>query len=548
MTQETIYTRSDPKIFMFDDGRHAGTLYQMEPPLTPGDLTFNVDLLVDSGADTLFYHVGLEGGVVLYDSKVAPKWGENVTKWKHPVWYRASRNIKSLIDQGHDPLNLLCERAHQKGIWFIATNWVGFEGGDRETSGGLGRKSDFVYDNPQFQVGPEDDSRSNHVSPERFSFLHPEVREKRFVIFEELLDQYTTDGIELNLTDLAPLCKFSEVDTLAPIMTQWIQDLRDVAINSQKSQGRKKRIFVRIPAHPDAWSILGYDVRTWVEKNLVDGLICMPDMSHSTPGNSELDQHMDLSEAVDLVNGSNCRVFYGLRNIIGRDLKQYATPQMTWAAAANAYSQGAHGFGVAEAMWSPNGWPWTSEEYDTLRILGHPEMLAMADKLYRVRSAKKSVPPTDYHWIPGVSPTLPKVLDVDQPVDIDFRISDDVSRWNDLGRVESVKLRVRITSIEPSLNEIEIYFNDALLPDQILKLNDSTFRILKHGAVGPYGHFYEYLLTPDYYPNIGNNSVKVVWVKADTEVEFGGGVMVYDVDFEIKYRRHRNFEKNPVDY
>ena len=69
-------------------------------------------------------------------------------------------------------------------------------------------------------------------------------------------------------------------------MTQWIQDLRDVAISSQKSQGRKKRIFVRIPAHPDAWSMFGYDVRTWVEKNLVDGLICMPDMSHSTPGNS----------------------------------------------------------------------------------------------------------------------------------------------------------------------------------------------------------------------------------------------------------------------
>ena len=45
----------EPRVFMFDDGRHAAGLYQFEAPLTPRDLEFNVDQLVDSGVDTLVY-------------------------------------------------------------------------------------------------------------------------------------------------------------------------------------------------------------------------------------------------------------------------------------------------------------------------------------------------------------------------------------------------------------------------------------------------------------------------------------------------------------
>ena len=64
--------------------------------------------LASSGVDTLIWLAGVEGGNVIYDSKVAPLWGSNVETWTHPVWFRGWKNPQALIAEGHDPLALLC--------------------------------------------------------------------------------------------------------------------------------------------------------------------------------------------------------------------------------------------------------------------------------------------------------------------------------------------------------------------------------------------------------------------------------------------------------
>ena len=57
----------------------------------------------------------------------------------------------------------------------------------------------------------------------------------------------------------------------------------------------------------------------------------------------------------------------GFSDLLGRQLERAATQPMIWAAASNAYARGADGFAIVEYHWTPNGWPWTSEEYETLR-------------------------------------------------------------------------------------------------------------------------------------------------------------------------------------
>ena len=86
----------EPRVFFYDDGRHASGLYQFAPPLSPESFTFTVDQLVNSGVDTLFYSAGLEGGAAQYDSRVIQKWGDNVDVWSHEIFYRASRNHRLL--------------------------------------------------------------------------------------------------------------------------------------------------------------------------------------------------------------------------------------------------------------------------------------------------------------------------------------------------------------------------------------------------------------------------------------------------------------------
>ena len=529
----------EPRVFMFDDGRHAACLYQFEAPLTPRDLEFTVDQLVDSGVDTLVYFAGVEGGVVLYDSEVAQAWGDNVTTWTHPVWYRAARNIQQLIQDGHDPLDILVKRCNKKGIFFLASNWVNLVGGDRKTHGGLGRKCDFVYEHPEFQVGDEDDPRAEYVAPERFSFLHAPVRDYRFRMFAELLTRYSTDGIELNLLNDIPFCRFRDTTALTPLMTEWIRKLRDVANNAAEAQQRRKRIYVRIPSQPDGWKMLGYDVKKWVEERLVDGLIVFPAAMEGT-----LDQHADCSAAIELAHRHGCRVLTALSGLVGRQFEQYATQPMIWSAAANAYMQGSDGFGFAQHHWTPNGWPWTAEDYETLRLTGHPELLETANKLYRAPSNASQNPPD--RWLPRAEPELPHKLVEGERVEVPLRVADRLGDWHAAGKVAGVHLRIRITSIEPALNDVHIALNGQRLPDDALQLSDLIYRLHSGGAIGPYGYIYDYALEPGYYPKRGHNVVSVTLARKDPHVDLE--FSLYDVDLEIQYRSHRHFNARPVAY
>eukprot|EP01052_Picozoa_sp_SAG31_P028856 SAG31_NODE_2821_length_5040_cov_14.991500_5_plen_108_part_00 len=90
-----------------------------------------------------------------------------------------------------------------------------------------------------------------HCRPERLDFLLPEVRAERFAIFEELLREYDTDGVELDLSlekEFGPLTKLSRIDELAPVLTAWIRRLKAVAVDATARSGRRKRLYVRIPA------------------------------------------------------------------------------------------------------------------------------------------------------------------------------------------------------------------------------------------------------------------------------------------------------------
>ena len=545
----------EPRVFFYDDGRHYSGLYQFAPPLEAADLTYAVDQLVDSGVDTLLYSAGLEGGAVQYGSQVAQKWGDNVDVWVHPIFYRASRNLQQLVADGNDPMRILAERCHQKGIWFIPTCPVCIIGGGAESERGYGRKSDFVFDNPQFYVGEDDHPQAELLGrmfgTGRLNFLHAEVRRERFQIFEELLTRYESDGVELDLSldnEFGPFCRFGEVAQLAPVLTQWIRDIREVARTAEQAQGRRKRVYIRIPSGPPSmWRIPGFEVETWVSEKLVDGLVCMSPYKKETPRNALLmfDQDLDLSAAVRLTRGTGCRVLAGITSSLGRQLESTATGPMVWAAAALAYDKGADGFGLSSGGWVPNGWPWTAAEYETLRYLGHPELLATADKNYRVRSlARGASDPKPL--FPIQDPILPQRLPEGKPVNLPLAVADDLPRWQALGRVKSVRLRVRVTSIEPSLDKMAVTLNGRSLPDAIRNDIDLHFRVLKNMAVGPYGYILEYHLPPDHYPRKGTNQVGVTLVKRDPRIS--GPVDVVDVDCHIDYRHHRNFEDSPIQY
>ena len=542
--------RSEPKVFNIDDGRHMAGLYQFQPPLTPDDITLNLDQMVSSGMDTLIYIAGLVGGSVLYDSRVAQKIGDNVQRWVHPVYYRTARNVQRLISDGYDPLKLLCDRANENGLWLLTSAWNTVTGGVREPYIWEGGNSDFAFDNPHLQVGEDEDPRSKHTDSTRFNFLHGEVREERFALFKEMLTEYETDGIVLNFTELVPLCKFSQVNDLSSVLTQWISRLKDVASKAESDQNRRKMIYAKVPSHPDACSMLGLEIKKWVSSKFVDGLICqsslMPD---------PMDQYCDLKWIKNVVHNSDCRVLVGTSTHIGRHLSRVATPQMLNAAASNAYTEGADGFGFVSGGSLIHDWPWGNSTYGTIRLFGNPDLLATSDKIYRARSdAKHDCTPnfsrypkdglTD--WTPGSEVILPVTLLEGKPVEIPLLINENLQKWNNEGRVEHVELKVRISGLEPDLNDISIQLNNHILSEELLQLEDLTFRYVNGNLVAPYGFVYRYGLTSEYYPKIGRNLVTVTLIKRDPNIE--PPFQIYDIDLTVKYKPHRNFNSAGLDY
>jgi len=541
---------SEPKVFNVDDGRHMAALYQFQPPLTPDDITLNLDQMISSGMDTLIYIAGLVGGSVLYDSKVTQKIGDNVNKWVHPVYYRTSRNLQRLVSDGYDPLKLLCDRANENGLWFLASAWNTVTGGVREPYIWEGGNSDFAFDNPHLQVGEDKDPRSEHTDSTRFNFLHTEVREERFILFKEMLSAYETDGIVLNFTELVPLCKFSEVNSLSSVLTQWISRLRNVASKAESDQNRRKMIYAKVPSHPDACSMLGIEIKKWVSSKLVDGLICQSSLMPNP-----MDQHCDLKWIKSVVSNSNCRILVGTSMEIGRHFSRVATPQMINATAANAYAEGADGFGFISGGSLINGWPWSGSTYETIRVFGNPDLLSTSDKIYRARSIAKhpNTPnfsrypqdgPTD--WTPGSGIILPITLSEGKPVEIPIVVSENLQKRNKEERVEKVELKVRISGLEPDLNDISIQLNNHILPKEFLQLEDLTFRYMNGDLVAPYGFVYRYGLTPKYYPEIGRNFITITLKKRDPNIE--PPFQIYDIDLTIKYKPHRNFNSDGLNY
>ncbi|MCH2694457.1 MAG: hypothetical protein MK025_07040 [Acidobacteriia bacterium] len=536
LTAKSIYDEQadEPRVFVREDFHHMSGI---APPLTRADVTKTVDLIAGTAVNTLIFSLAMRGGMCLYDTHVGQMHGTNVTKWTHPVNYRDGLHVRQLLAEGWDRPQLFCERCHEKGILFFASAHLNLGAGASEQARGTGRLSDFVLNSNHLRVGKDNDPRAKYISPMRLNFIFPEVREERLRIYEELLSRYETDGIEVH-TEVVPICKFSQVSQCAPLLTQWFRELKKIAEKAEKKQARRKRIYARIPANPQSWDAVGFEVDTWISEGLVDGLIC------ASTDPEVFDQDLEISKAVSLTKSTSCRILAesGTSLVKRRDAKP--TAKLLWAAAANGYHQGAAGFGLHDMVRSQE-LTFLKDMYDVLRPLGSPELLAGVDKIYHVRDQPRSQK-TFGSGVPGVRPVLPQSLEEGKPQKIPLRIADDLQHMNSLGRVKVVKLRLRLVNLEPSRNQLKIELNDKTLPDDLLNITDLNYRFVKEGVAYQGSQIYEYRLAPDFYPKPGRNWVKVTLLNKDPDVDIT--FQIGDLDCSIEYRLHRHFERHPIKY
>ena len=109
-----------------------------------------------------------------------------------------------------------------------------------------------------------------------FDYSYPEVRQKMLDYMKEQLDRYDVDGLELDFQREIYSFDYLENPNCAPIMTDFIREVKRIVTAAEKKWGHKIEISTRLMRDIDQNIVFGYDARAWAKECLVDSITPTP--------------------------------------------------------------------------------------------------------------------------------------------------------------------------------------------------------------------------------------------------------------------------------
>ena len=512
---------SQPRIMFYHDGRHP-LIYMYEPPIQKEEYESAINELVGTPVEAIMFCLG-DGRTVLHDTEVGELWGHNVEDWPHLVFRRAHQNATDLIQQGNDPLRLICDRAQVVGMKVYPTLLVQQGRGERSSDV---RSSDFRFNNTHLEIGAEGGLNDSFSGLTCLNFKYEEVREERFAIIEETLKKYPVDGFELQLNYSPYYFHPDESEIGRGIMTDWIRQV----YTAVKSSGFERELAIRIPASIEGCLKLGLDVCSWLEQEIVDVVI-----GQSLSGPELLDQMTDFQPLVAAAQGKKCRVHAAIHSHVDSDRLGEASIEMIRAAACNYWAQGIDGLYLAH--WFGN-WPYQASFYQKLRELPYPDIMASQDKYYYIPTETGRYPKPIID--PGLTMRLPVILEVNKTSKIKFQISDDLVRWNQVGRLHQVILRIRVMNTVET-DRLSFYLNNIELPDRLLRKINQIYRMQAPRYRTGSGYWFIYKLEQDQWPKKDENTLQISLLQQATDIT--SQIYIRDIELEIKYLMGKNFHR-----
>ena len=265
--------------------------YAREPftsdPATPEQIRRLVDEFALTGADALGQEVFGQGWVLHFYSETY----EYDRRAQHQRWI-------PMLEQGINPLEIFCQRAHDNGMKFIA----GARFGDDHGAPTQGAR--WIFDHPEYilhELPPSPLSKPGNT----LDFSFPQVRDFPFGAIEEIATRFDVDGIEITFRSHNHFpFPHSISRERQPLMTELFERIRNLLDAEGTRKGRPLLFGVRVPETVEECRDCGLDVTTWIDAGLIDYVSPSDNMYSNHNGRWE--------EFSRLTSGTECRLLPGI--------------------------------------------------------------------------------------------------------------------------------------------------------------------------------------------------------------------------------------------
>ena len=451
-----------------------------------------MDALKDTSVDVISVLVGIDDDLSWRGSPYGELFGDATSIWaadgdptKPAVGgltvgavQLLHQNLVAVIEDGHDLMQIYVKHGHQMGKgMYAAFRMNDAHANDERRS--WNQRSKQKQTRPDLLIGsPAPRGVSGHADEWKFSwqwdYAQEEVRQRFLGLFEETLERYDFDGLELDFCRAPLLFKPGQAYKYIDTLTEFVRQARGIVTKQQEKKGKRIRLLVRVPTSIDHSMGLGIDTVRWIHEGLVDILVLSSAYSCTLK--------MDVEKAVSQAAHHKVYVYSGFDSTTYTVSTQQGierNPQSVMRAVAlNGYQQGAAGvylfnYDYASHRQGPvseqeprvadsndrRAGRFTRSDLQVLRDLGDPDTLRTQDRCYYLDGGGSY---GDFMvQVPRKLALLGRGSGVKH--ECELKISDDLDEGLRSGRIGNIELRLRLTDYEKVMGRIHCLVNGSVM-------------------------------------------------------------------------------------
>ena len=448
----------NPRLIYYNDAHHYHAK-RIDPPLSLPKLQWPVDEVSGTGVDLLAFGLGY-GDVYFHDSKVGRVVGQKQEVWQSLIDWRIMRMVQEAKKMGTDQVREVIKRGREKEIPVFPS--LKLQDG---ATPGTTRCGSLKWEHSAAVCigGPEGDR-------ERwgYNYANELVRKHKLAVIREMLEDYRADGIELDFTfGRRGFFRRAEVEKHIPLMTRFIAQIKAMAEEISKDQGREIAVMARVGHKKEDNLRIGLDVEEWLNVGSIDLVV------GRIPGSCLETGVVAARWLADAANAGKAAAYLSPPRKVYDERTIFPHIEMFRALGQTVRWQGFAGLYLRDLPW-----PLSETEYQILREAALPDVIARHDKRYILGPLEgdESNPTTPERQ-------LPLKLEEGKSAAINILVADDLEGARQDGEMRVPLLTIRFSNfcIE---DEIEIRFNGKVLPVEDAEITDE--RALKIPAQFPY--------------------------------------------------------------